>query len=136
MSQEKIMADIDVLLRDFTDSQSDVQGQILIAYPQGLPIGETWKGAVDPIMIGALSAAVKLTFQNLCKNLKKGNLKRLFMNSEKGRVIIQNAGDKAILSTIIDQEADIVRISFEMSNIAVRLEKLLKDFDYDKAFEV
>ena len=134
MSQEKIMDDLDLLLQDFTKSQSEVQGQILISYPQGVPIAETWKGAIDPILIGALSAAVKLTFQNLCINLKKGNLRRLFMNSQNGRVIIQNTGDKAILSTIIDQEADIARISFEMSNLALKLEKILTDFNYDIAF--
>ena len=134
MDQEKIMDDVDLLLQEFTASQNDVQGQILIAYPQGVPIAETWQGAIDPILVGALSAAVKLTFQNLCQNLKKGNLRRLFMNSQKGRVIIQNSGDKAILSTIIDQEADIARISFEMSNLTIKLEKLLEKFDYNIAF--
>ncbi|MHA1272131.1 MAG: roadblock/LC7 domain-containing protein [Promethearchaeota archaeon] len=132
MSQEKIISNLEKVIQEFTDNNSEVQGQILIAYPQGVPLVNTWEKEFNPIIVGALSAAVKLTFQNLCVKLHKGNLKRLFMNSENGRVIIQNTGGKAILTTIIDKEADVARIAFEMSNLSLIIEKLLKEFDYDK----
>jgi predicted regulator of Ras-like GTPase activity (Roadblock/LC7/MglB family) len=132
---EQILEHLDKIITEFTESQSDVQGQIVVCYPEGVPIANTWKGEIDPILVGALSAAVKLTFQNLCKNLKKGNLKRLLVNNENGRVIIQNAGPKAILTTIIEEESDFFRIAFQMSNIAIKIEKLLKKFDYDEHFE-
>ena len=131
MSAE-ILSKVNDLIKQFTKSQSDVQGQIVILFPEGVPIANTWKGKIDPILVGAISAAVKLTFQNLCKNMKKGNLKRLFMNNEYGRAIIQNAGPKAILTTIIDQEADLFRIAFGMSNLTIDIEKHLKNFNYDK----
>ena len=64
---------------------------MILAYPAGVPIASTWKGTVDPILIGAVSAAMRITFDHLCQTLKKGNLTRLFMTSEQGKCIIQNA---------------------------------------------
>ena len=128
MLREEKLSNLKELLNNFLITQSDVQGQILIAYPAGVPIVNTWKGEINPILIGALSAAVKLTFRKLYKNLKKGELNRLYMNSERGRAIIQNAGASAILTTIIDVEADLGRIAFNMSNLALEIEKQLKDF--------
>ncbi|MHA1148091.1 MAG: roadblock/LC7 domain-containing protein [Promethearchaeota archaeon] len=131
MSREDVLTKLKSELSEFTNSQSDVQGQILIAYPEGVPIVNTWKGIIDPVLIGALSAAVKLTFRNLCLNLKKGELKRLYIRSEAGRAIIQNAGPTAILTTVIDEEADLGRIAFGMSSMALNIEKNLKNFSID-----
>ncbi len=129
MNNEQILSELKTAIKDFTDSQSDVLGQILITYPGGVPIVNSWKGDINPILIGALSAAVKLTFRDLCKKLRKGTLKRLYMDSEYGKVIIQDAGDKAILTTIINKKADIFRIAFGMSNLAIDLNDLLIDFE-------
>ncbi|TXT67243.1 MAG: hypothetical protein BAJALOKI1v1_140011 [Promethearchaeota archaeon] len=129
MSNEEQLENIKSLMREFTDSQDDVQGQILIEYPGGVPIVNTWEGGeIDPILVGAISAAVKLTFRYLCEQLRKGNLQRLYINSVHGRVVIQDAGPTAILSTIIDKEADLFRIAFGMANLAIELEKLLEGF--------
>jgi predicted regulator of Ras-like GTPase activity (Roadblock/LC7/MglB family) len=128
LSNDQTLNKLKGIIREFTESQSDVKGQIVIAYPDGVPIVNTWKGKIDPILVGALSAAVKLTFRYLCNKLRKGELKRLYMNSDYGRVIIQNAGKNAILTTIIDKNADLFRIAFGMSNISIELEKLLKGF--------
>ncbi|MFX1339427.1 MAG: hypothetical protein ACFFDK_12515 [Promethearchaeota archaeon] len=131
MSREEILSILKELLLNFTKIHRDVQGQILIAYPAGVPIVNTWKGEINPILVGALSAAVKLTFRKLCTNLRKGALNRLYMNSQFGRSIIQNAGDKAILTSIIDSEADLGRITFSMSNLAIEIEKILKNFQIE-----
>ncbi len=129
LSNKDTLSKLKAIIQDFTDSQSDVQGQIVITYPGGVPIVNTWKGGkIDPILVGAISAAVKLTFRYLCEQLRKGILKKLFINSDYGRVIIQDAGPKAILTSIIDKEADLFRIAFGMTNLAIELEKLLEDF--------
>ena len=130
MSKDEIISELDGLIQEFTNSQSDVQGQIIISFPAGVPIANTWKGLINPILIGALSAAVKLTFRNLCLYLNKGNLRRLFMNSEYGRAIIQNAGDNAILTTVIDGEADLLRVAFGITNLTLKIEKILKNFKF------
>lgn len=133
LSDKEIIEKLQRLSDEFTNSQSDVLGQIMIAYPSGVPIANTWQGEINPILVGALSAAVKLTFRQLCFNLKKGNINKLILNNELGRVIIQNAGPKAILTTIIDREADIFRIAFGIKNMAYDIEtlidKLKKDLD-------
>ncbi len=126
MSEIQKISEIIDLIRNFTESQNEVQGQIVVAYPAGVPIANTWKGDVDPILIGAVSAAVKLTFQSLCQSLKKGNMKRLIVRNENGRCIIQSVGPKAILTTIIDLEADIFNIAFELTNLCIKIENLLR----------
>ncbi len=126
MSEDKTLVQLKELIVDYGKKQPDIVGQIVMAYPAGVPIANTWMGAVDPILIGAISAAVKLTFQHLCDNLKKGNLRRLFMNSENGKAIIQNAGPKAILTTIINSDADLFSIGFTQGDLARKIEQLLK----------
>jgi len=130
LSKKEIIENLNSLIQEFTNSQSDVQGQIVIAFPSGVPIANSWEGTINPILVGALSAAVKLTFQNLCVHLNKGNLKRLLMNSEYGRAIIQNAGENAILTTLIDGEADMLRIAFGVTNLALDIEKIMKDYEF------
>jgi predicted regulator of Ras-like GTPase activity (Roadblock/LC7/MglB family) len=109
------------MLQDFGKRQTEVKGQIIIAYPAGVPIASSWEHEINPILISAISASVKLTFRNLCVNCKKGNLNRLILNSENGKVIIQNAGDHAILTTIMDRDTDIYRIAFIVRDFARKL---------------
>jgi len=131
LMEDQILYNLNELIKEFTDSHSDVHGQIVISFPAGVPIADTWKEEIDPVLIGALCAAVKITFQNLCKNLNKGNLKRLSMNSKNGRVIIQNAGSNAILTTLIDEEADLYSIAFNIINLSIKIEYILKDLELD-----
>ncbi len=128
MSNDELLNKLNNIVEEFTDSQSDVQGQIVIAFPAGVPIANTWKGELDPVLVGAVSAAVNLTFQNLCMNLKKGIIKKILVNSEFGKVIIQKIGERAILTTIIAEEADIFRISFGSSNLVIKINELLKSY--------
>ena len=128
MSKEGLLNELNNLVGEFTNSQSDVQGQIVIAFPAGVPIANTWRGELDPVLVGAVSAAVNLTFQNLCMNLKKGLIKKILVNSEFGRVIIQKIGERAILTTIIAEEADVFRISFGISNLSIKINDLLKSY--------
>ncbi len=125
MAADPIIEKLQGMLVLYAKNNSEVAGQLVMAYPAGVPIASSWEGAVDPILIGAISAAVKLTFQHLCESLKRGNLQRLFINSELGKSIIQNAGPKAILTTIMTNDADVLGIAFTMSDLALQIEKLL-----------
>lgn len=129
MSDERILTHLRELIVNYGQKQPDVIGQIVMAYPAGVPIANTWEGEVDPILIGAISAAVKLTFQHLCDNLKKGNLRRVFINSENGKAIIQNAGPKAILTTMVNEDADLYSVAFTQADLAKKIEQLLKKWE-------
>ncbi|MHA1341558.1 MAG: roadblock/LC7 domain-containing protein [Promethearchaeota archaeon] len=124
----EILDQIDKLLNEFSSQREDIQGQIVIEYPQGVPIASTWRGTIDPILIGAVTAAVKLTFARLCQNLKKGNLKRIIVHNENGKIIIQNAGPKAILTTVLPSDADIYTVAFMTLNIANKIEKIMTNY--------
>lgn len=115
------------LLTDFLAKNPDVSGQMILLYPAGVPLASTWQGTVDPILVGAICAAVKITFQHLCEGLKKGNLERLFVNSENGKIIIQNAGPKAILVTIMSFDVDFNRIGFLTADLSKKIHKALHD---------
>ena len=129
-NQKEMRRKLKNMLNEFMGGQLDVKGQIVIAYPAGVPLGSSWKEEIDPILISALSTSIKLTFQYLCKNLEKGNLKRLIVNSEYGRVMIQNAGPNAILNTIMDRDADVSRLAFTVSGFANKIEKYIGDHKY------
>jgi predicted regulator of Ras-like GTPase activity (Roadblock/LC7/MglB family) len=125
---DTILSKLNDLIVDYGKKQPDIQGQIVMAYPAGVPIANTWEGEVDPILIGAISAAVKLTFQHLCDNLKRGLLKRVYINSLNGKAIIQNAGPKAILTTIMNFDADVPGIAFSQADLANKIEQVLKNW--------
>ncbi len=40
------------LLVEYSEREPEIQGQMILAYPAGVPIASTWKGTVDPILIG------------------------------------------------------------------------------------
>ncbi len=126
-----IHSKINEILNEFTNDNEDVQGQMVIIFPAGVPIANTWQGSVDPILIGAISAAVKLTFQNLCNNLKRGKLKRLYIKSDYGKTIIQNSGPNSILTTIMNFHANVLDIAFRTTNIAEKVEKLMLRYKDD-----
>ena len=116
------------LLIEFGSKQKDVQGQMVVIFPSGVPIANTWSGDINEILVGAISATVKLTFQHLCSNLKKGNMTRLFVNSEDGKIIIQNTGPKAILCTILWFDVDLYRIAFMTSDLAKKITHLIGQY--------
>ena len=115
------------MLEEFGKRTSEIKGQIIIAYPAGVPIASSWGHEINPILISAVSASVKLTFRNLCVNCNKGNLNRLILNSENGKVIIQNAGENAILTTIMDKDTDIYRVAFIVRDFARKLAATIGD---------
>lgn len=117
-------------VESFTTENTGIKGQIVISYPSGVPIASSWKEEVDPILIGAISASVNLTFQNLCRQLEQGNLKRVFVNSEDGKVLIQSAGKNAILNTIVSDDADIYPVAFIVRDFAKIVEKIIGDYVY------
>ncbi|MHA1819696.1 MAG: roadblock/LC7 domain-containing protein [Promethearchaeota archaeon] len=127
---DKDILELRKIVQKFSDEQPDIKGQIVMAYPSGVPIANSWEGEVDPILVGAISAAVKLTFRYLCEHLGKGELKRLFINSKEGKILIQNAGEKAILTTIMTNDADIYRIAFLAGDLASKIEELTKNYEY------
>lgn len=131
LSQDATLQSLEKLVNDFTKSRDDVQGQIVMAYPAGVPIANSWQGEMNPILIGAISAAVKLTFMNLCRNLKKGDLDRILIHNENGKIIVQNAGPKAILTTIMSYDADIYTVAFMTLDITKKIEKLLENYKID-----
>ena len=116
------------LLEEFKEKEPELRGQILIIFPAGVPIASTWESKFDPILVGALTSAVKMTFQHLCNHLKRGNLDRVFVNSDDGKSIIQNAGPNAILITILDYTADVYRLAFVATNMALKIEQIMEGF--------
>ncbi|GAB4313184.1 MAG: hypothetical protein Kow0069_14220 [Promethearchaeota archaeon] len=118
------------MVENFTNTNPDVAGAVVIAYPEGVPLANSYQQALDPILLGAVSASVRLTFQHLCDNLRLGRLRRLFINSEGGRMIIQNAGDNAILTTIVDKFANLYGEAFKANDLSLKIGGLLKGFKY------
>ncbi|MBD3350217.1 MAG: hypothetical protein GF364_01905 [Candidatus Lokiarchaeota archaeon] len=115
---------------EFTREQTGIKGQIVISYPAGVPISSSWEEDVDPILIGAVSASINLTFQNLCNELEQGNLNRVFVNSEFGRVIIQSSGSNAILITIVSDDADIYPVAFIVKDFSHKIAEIIGDYVY------
>jgi predicted regulator of Ras-like GTPase activity (Roadblock/LC7/MglB family) len=116
---------IKTLLSTFKQNHPDVQGQMVVIFPEGLPVANSWEGEMDEILIGAVAAAIKLTFEHLCVNLKKGKLNRLFINSEKGKIVIQNTGTRAILCSIMNFDVDQYRLIFMTSVLGNEIAKIL-----------
>ena len=72
---------------------------------------------------------MRITFDHLCQTLKKGNLTCLFMTSEEGKCIIQNAGPKAILTTMMSFDADVYRIAFIVGDMTMKIERLMASIE-------
>ncbi len=102
-----------------------ILGSMIISYPTGIPLDSTWQKELESITASGLVTSVKLTLDNLYRILRKSQLTRVYVESEKGNFIIMNAGSRAIIITFLDKYANVPACSFEIHNVSLKLEKWL-----------
>ena len=108
------------------NSVPDILGSVIISYPAGIPIAKSWGEDLETITASGLVSSIKLTLDRLYQLLRKSKLLRVFIESEDGNIIIANAGEHAIIVSFLAKYANIPMTSFEIKNIAIKVEKLLK----------
>lgn len=101
----------------------DIIGSVIISYPSGIPIAKAWEKDLESITSSGLVTSIKLTLDHLYQLLRRSKLTRVFIESENGNIIISNAGEHAIIVTFLAKYANIPMASFELRNIAIKIEK-------------
>jgi len=91
---------LDDILKKWLPENPDILGTAIISN-EGLPIASALPLGVDETRVAAMSAAIlKISLYGV-KELSRGTLKRIIIESEGGNVIITKAGKNAILIVIV-----------------------------------
>lgn len=109
------------------EDRDEVHHNILMAYPEGVPVYISKKTEVpyESIVISAIATAIRLSYAILYKSLRNGTLGRVIVSNTDGNIMIANAGPKAILISIIDEYADMPRLIFYQNSLTKRLSQIL-----------
>lgn len=118
--------DILVTILNRINEVPGILGSVIISYPSGIPIAKAWDKELESITTSGLVTSIKLTLDHLYQLLRKSKLSRVFIESEDGNIIIANAGENAIIVTFLAKYANIPMASYEIRNVAIKIEKLLK----------
>ncbi len=114
------------LLETISAENDEIQGSTIVS-TQGLPIVSLLeKGANDGI-ISAMSAAIQSVGARAAEELKRGKLKRILLEGDKGTMIMTAAGPNAILVTLAKADASLGVIFMLMESLANKIEAILED---------
>jgi uncharacterized protein len=92
------------ILQNLSAENPDVQGSTLVSV-QGLPICSLMNEDINDSLTSAMSAAILSVSDRAAEELRRGKLKRVLLEGDDGQMILSQAGDHAILVTLIEKDA-------------------------------
>lgn len=113
------------LLQDLAAENEDIQGSTIVSI-QGLPIASVFNDrAINESLVSAMSAAILAVAESAAKELKRGTLKRTMIEGEEGNMILTQAGDHALLVTLVSKNAGLGIIFLLIDSVTRKIAKIL-----------
>ncbi len=117
--------EIDNILKELNQSSPSIKASLL-ARVDGLVIHSRLMEGVDGRSLAAMTATIVGTAQTISKELEQGKLNQVIVESENGKLVSINAGKLAILSCLVDPNANLGFVLLEMGKAAKKLEEILE----------
>jgi uncharacterized protein len=117
--------DLKFILQDLAAENEDIQGSTIVSI-QGLPIASVFNDrAINESLVSAMSAAILAVAESAAKELKRGTLKRTMIEGEEGNMILTQAGDHALLVTLVSKNAGLGIIFLLIDSVRRKIAKIL-----------
>jgi uncharacterized protein len=127
MKEEGPMTKADQLaaaLDDFLNVSPEVEAAAVVS-SDGLPMASALPPYVEEDRLAAMSAALLTLGDRAAEGLGKGHLAQVFVEGEKGYVVLMSAGDSAVLVAVTSSEAKAGLVLFEMRKAAASIEAIM-----------
>jgi len=111
-------------LRDLQASSGDVEAAAIVSV-DGLSIASSLPVGTEEDRVSAMSAAMLSLGERISSELGRGLLQQVFVNGEKGYVILTSVGEEAVLTVLARKEAKLGLIFLDVARTVQDLEQLL-----------
>ena len=113
-----------VVLKDLEAGTPDIEASEIVSV-DGLIMASALPQDVEEDRVAAMSAAMLSLGERTAQELNRGKLDQVFIRGEDGYVLLMNAGEDAVLTTLVRKDAKLGLIFLDMKRAVEELSKLV-----------
>lgn len=113
-----------VVLKDLEAGTPDIEASAIVSV-DGLIMASALPQDVEEDRVAAMSAAMLSLGERTAQELNRGKLDQVFIRGEAGYVLLMNAGEDAVLTTLVRKDAKLGLIFLDMKRAVEELTKLV-----------
>jgi predicted regulator of Ras-like GTPase activity (Roadblock/LC7/MglB family) len=112
------------ILQNLMAESDEIQGLSVVSV-QGLPIVSLMDSSVNDGIVSAMAAAIQSVGERAAEELARGKLRRIMLDGETGQMIMNQAGEHAILVTLVKQDSSLGVIFMLIESFSKKIAKIL-----------
>ena len=111
-------------LRDLQAGTPDVEASAVVSV-DGLIMASSLPSGIDEDRISAMSAAMLSLGDRIAEELRRGRLRRVYIEGSEGIIVLMAIGEEAVLTVMARSKAKLGLIFLDMRRAVEDLERLL-----------
>lgn len=119
---ERIADALDVFLRACPEVEA-----LSVSSGDGLPMVTALPAGLDEDHVSAVTASLLALAERTCEAVDRGRLGLLWLEADEGGVCLMAAGRRAVLAAVVDVDAKVGMILYEMRRAAARIGEALDE---------
>ncbi len=112
------------ILKELQKGTPDIEASAIVSV-DGLIMASALPQDVEEDRVAAMSAAMLSLGERTAQELNRGRLDQVFIRGEDGYVLLMNAGEDAVLTTLVTKDAKLGLVFLDMKRAVGDLEKLV-----------
>jgi len=112
------------ILKELEAGTPDIEASAIVSV-DGLIMASALPQDVEEDRVAAMSAAMLSLGERTAQELNRGRLDQVFIRGEDGYVLLMNAGEDAVLTTLVRKDAKLGLIFLDMKRAVGELTKLV-----------
>ncbi len=121
------ISDLKYILQGIMAENDDIEGMTIVSV-QGLPIVSLFNDTtINDSLVSAMAAAILSVGERASNELKRGKMKRTLIESDQGQLVLTQAGDSAILVTLVKKDAGLGIVFMLLDSAIKKIVKLLDE---------
>jgi len=112
------------ILKELEAGTPDIEASAIVSV-DGLIMASALPQDVEEDRVAAMSAAMLSLGERTAQELNRGKLDQVFIRGEDGYVLLMNAGEDAVLTTLVRKDAKLGLIFLDMKRAVEELTKLV-----------
>jgi len=112
------------ILKELEAGTPDVEAGAIVSV-DGLIMASALPQDVEEDRVAAMSAAMLSLGERTAQELNRGRLNQVFIRGEDGYVLLMNAGEDAVLTTLVRKDAKLGIVFLDMKRAVEEISKLI-----------
>jgi uncharacterized protein len=112
------------ILKELEAGTPDVEAGAIVSV-DGLIMASALPQDVEEDRVAAMSAAMLSLGERTAQELNRGKLNQVFIRGEDGYVLLMNAGEDAVLTTLVRKDAKLGIVFLDMKRAVEEISKLI-----------